>query len=140
MSLIYLDATIFIQWLQNQPSEETERTRQLISEIEIGNFQVVLSAILFAEVFPHHKNNKLSFAKFENLCAQFELRALDARIARKAVEYREKFNLKAPDAIHLATAVLYKAEYFCTTDKKLLKRNDNFSEIDIVEAPPLRGE
>ena len=55
---------------------------------------------------------------------------VDPPIALKARDLRERFvddktgrKLQTPDAIHLATAIIHKADHFVTLDDKLLKLN-----------------
>ncbi len=49
---------------------------------------------------------------------------LNARIAKRAAELRAKFNLRTPDAIQIATAIIAKADAFITNDERLKKVND----------------
>ena len=48
---------------------------------------------------------------------------IDARVIDQATEIRAKFNLKSPDAIHLAAATVAKAAVFLTGDKQLARFN-----------------
>lgn len=53
-------------------------------------------------------------------------------IIRKAEELEEK-GLKAKDALHIACAMLAKAEYFITTDKEILKKMKDSKEIKVID-------
>ena len=44
---------------------------------------------------------------------------MDSLVAKKTAEIRANYNIKTPDAIQLATAILHKADYFLSNDKKL---------------------
>ena len=46
---------------------------------------------------------------------------ITADVAEKATELRANLNLKTPDAIHLASAILVKAAAFLTGDKGLAR-------------------
>jgi len=50
-------------------------------------------------------------------------------IARKL----EKIGLKKIDALHVACAIYAKCDYFITTDKGILKRSKDISEIFITD-------
>lgn len=41
-------------------------------------------------------------------------------------------NIKTKDALHLACAIAGKAQYFLTTDDKLLNKNNQIDEIEII--------
>lgn len=43
---------------------------------------------------------------------------VDVQVARRAADLRAHYNLKTPDALHLATAIEHKARLFITTDRK----------------------
>ncbi len=40
---------------------------------------------------------------------------------------------KAKDALHLAAAVAAKADFFVTTDDKILKRVNNFDKVIVID-------
>ena len=49
---------------------------------------------------------------------------INADIAIKATELRAKYNLKTPDALHLATAIVSGADAFLTNDKGFKRVTD----------------
>lgn len=59
---------------------------------------------------------------------------VDSTIARSAVELRARFNLKVPDAIHLATALTTRCAKFLTTDRDF-ERCVGVVAIEIVSFP-----
>lgn len=46
---------------------------------------------------------------------------MDKNLVNSVVDLRVNYNLKTPDAIHLATAIEHKADVFITNDKQLKK-------------------
>jgi predicted nucleic acid-binding protein len=69
---------------------------------------------------------------------------VDPPIALKARDLRERFvddktgrKLHTPDAIHLATAIIHKADHFLTLDGKLLKLNGDDRLEGLVIGNPL---
>ena len=66
------------------------------------------------------------------LLARIALKPIDLEIAAGATEYRAKYRLKAADAIHLATAVVWGAERFHTNNRKDF--GPHIDEIEIVWA------
>ena len=57
-------------------------------------------------------------------------------IAHRAAEYRARYGLRTPDAIHVATAVQARAEVFLTNDRRLRR----VEEIDVLLVEDLKGE
>lgn len=138
MTLLYLDASIFISWLKEGKGDDPkfyQGVKQLIREIDEGKHRVIASHILTAEVFDH-PDHKLKIENFDKMLDRFKPYPVDLRIALKARELRHNFGLATPDAIHLATAILYNAEYLCTTDNRLLGLNEKIKDINIVKSPP----
>jgi len=56
---------------------------------------------------------------------------ISSQIAEEAASIRANFNLKTPDAIHLATFIHSKADYFVTNDKGL--KNFNSKQVLILD-------
>ena len=52
-------------------------------------------------------------------CQTQEVLEVTNALAIKAAELRAKYNLRTPDAIQLATAIEYNADYFLTNDLRL---------------------
>lgn len=63
-----------------------------------------------------------------------EITDVTAVIAEHAALLRAKYNLRTPDAIQLATAIEYGADYFLTNDNRL----KSVSEISVVTVPELQ--
>ncbi|GAA4301037.1 type II toxin-antitoxin system VapC family toxin [Compostibacter hankyongensis] len=51
--------------------------------------------------------------------AGIEIYEIGNPIAEKAAALRARYNLRTPDALQLATAIEYKADYFLTNDVRL---------------------
>ncbi len=66
------------------------------------------------------------------LLARIDLKPVDLEIATAATEYAAKYGLKAADAIHLATAVVWGAERFHTSNRKDF--GPHIDEVDVVWA------
>jgi predicted nucleic acid-binding protein len=90
------------------------------------------SVVLLSEVFG------LSASRFElvehqqliEILSALDLKDVDYETAGLAAEMRAKYRLMTPDAIHLATAVLWGAERFHTNNSKDF--GQHIDEIEIV--------
>lgn len=91
------------------------------------------SALLLPEVLakPMRQDPESSeVAWLTGLLGRLELRPVDAATSRLALDFAVKYGLQAADAVHLATAVLARADRFLTNNRRDFPRT--ISEIDIV--------
>ena len=119
--VIGLDTSIFIYHLEDHP-RYSPLTEVIFSALEKGINKGVTSYLTLMEILVKPKAEGLPqvardyeyyLATFPNLT--FYEMGLD--VARKASDVRSADRIKAPDAIQLATAVLYGATAFLTNDK-----------------------
>jgi predicted nucleic acid-binding protein len=90
------------------------------------------SVILLPEVLtkPLQRGDRDEVSELMRILATFDLKAMDEEIADASVAFGAKYGLRAPDAIHLATAVVWGAERFYTHNTKVF--GDHITEIDVV--------
>lgn len=121
---IALDTNIFIYALDSS-TEKGEKARLILQSIKELNPATCISVIVFEEflvkVYKENLEKDISF--FEDFLTGggiIRVVDLDRAIARKAANLRSKYkSLRAPDAIHLASAIETKARIFITFDKRL---------------------
>lgn len=127
-----LDSMEFIYFLEDNP--QFGALSEVIFELAERNKITVISSILvLIEVLTgyHRANDKTSEQEFKQMMKEFpniEVYDLDNNLINKVVNLRTKYNIKTPDAIHIATAIENKAEAFITNDKLLSK----IKEIKII--------
>ena len=68
--------------------------------------------------------------RLNELLASFDLKPVDEEIADASVTIGAKYGLRAADAIHLATAIVWGAERFVTNNTKDF--GPHITEIDVV--------
>ena len=68
--------------------------------------------------------------RLNELLASFDLKPVDDEIADASVTIGAKYGLRAADAIHLATAIVWGAERFVTNNTKDF--GPHITEIDVV--------
>lgn len=122
--VISLDSNIFIRALDN-PTILGEKARKLIERIKQISPTVLISTMLLEEFFVRvykEKRDKdieiyLNFISLGGLCTIVDI---NQQIALLAAKLRAEYpTLRAPDAIHLASAIESGAKVFFTTDRKL---------------------
>lgn len=129
---IYLDTNIFIYAVEGYAEFETE-LNELFETFDSGNLKAITSELTLAEVLvkPLIDNNaKVSYA-YENAIQSsqaLEVVPINRTILRESARLRSTINIRLPDAIHAATAILNGYETFITNDKRL----EALSGIDVV--------
>ena len=120
-SVIGLDTSIFIYHLEDHP-RYSPLTEVIFNALEKGINKGVTSYLTLMEILVKPKTEGLPqvardyeyyLTTFPNLT--FYEMGLD--VARKASDLRSADRIKAPDAIEIATAILYEATAFLTNDK-----------------------
>jgi predicted nucleic acid-binding protein len=74
------------------------------------------------------------YSHLADALATFDLKPVDREIAEAATTFGARYRLKAADAIHLATAVVWGAERFHTNNRKDF--GPHITEIDVVHPVP----
>jgi uncharacterized protein len=72
-------------------------------------------------VKPHKEANNSLIFKYKNLLTTLHTLTMPDEIYSIALELRVKYNLKTPDALHLATAQFHGCSQFWTNDERLSK-------------------
>ncbi len=141
----YWDACIFIAWFTNDTNnsrtdDEMAGIKELVELIDNNQAILLTSSITRIEVLDCklYGETKDDFVKLF-LRRNFQEKAVNKRVASLAHDIRNSFQkekelgnkntkkIKTPDAIHLATAILYEAETFYTFDGDLIKFNGNIA-------------
>jgi predicted nucleic acid-binding protein len=126
--IYYWDACVYLAWLKEERKEHGDACIEALNQIAKDNFDrknvIITSTLTFAEVLSSklsedaERRFRRSFRNGDHIAYD-----VDPPIAMKAREFRETFlnkkgakTLATPDAIHLATAAIYKADEVWTFD------------------------
>jgi predicted nucleic acid-binding protein len=119
--VIYWDTCVFIAWLKEEKDKWPPAIWQGIQDVadlvQAGQAILVVSTLIRTEVFlgTLMQDQKLKFQEILRRKNLVEV-APHMRIADRASTIREKHKIKTPDAIHLATAILYDVDEMHTMD------------------------
>ena len=132
---IYLDNCVFNRPFDDQTSIriklETEAKLYIQNKIFKNVIELVWSYIL------EYENEQNPFIERREAIKEWKnLAVLDIEeneIILKRAKKLVGIGLKSKDALHIACAIEGKAEYFLTTDDKILKKGKHIKEIKIID-------
>ena len=131
---IYLDNCSFNRPFDDQSSMriklETEAKLFVQEKILIGKLQLIWSHIL------EYENMQNPFIERRNAIIEWKKIAAEniggaKNVVARASEFTRN-GVKSKDALHIACAIEGKAEYFLTTDDKLLKKLAETKELIVI--------
>lgn len=108
----------------------------LLEKIRDVSPKVVISVLVFEEFLVKVYKEKLEkdIAKYEEFITggnSFTVVDFNRQIAREAAKIRARYKLRAPDAIHIATALKSSAKMFITADKRIPRKIDSLQIMNI---------
>lgn len=135
--IVYLDSCVVVSYLKGDP-DRIAMCKAAFRDAQTGVTRGLTSAFSLAEVIKldvgylseEHEEKIDEFFKHPWI----QIALVDRRVATKAREVSRKYRIKPPDAIHIATALLYRATNFFTYDDKLVaKVKDKIPELAFGE-------
>lgn len=110
---------------------ETEAKLAIQEEIRRGTYQLTWSYIL------DYENNKNPFRERQEQILKWKKYAItdieeNAEIIKTALLLNSK-GLQKMDSLHIACAIFAKADYFLTTDDKVIKKANAITELEITD-------
>lgn len=127
--IYYWDTCLFLAWIKDEerPSGEMDGAREVIDRFKRREVKMVTSVLTSVEAL----QSKLPVGMdtlFTGLMKRVTRIGIDSKIAALAHDIRDHYmkragefdgkTLSTPDAIHLATAILYRVNEFHTFDEK----------------------
>jgi predicted nucleic acid-binding protein len=124
--VIYLDSNVLIRLIEGDHAARNPIERRLAPEPQFITSQL---SRLECRCRPMRDANATLLGLYDAAFSARELRLieLDAQVIDQATTIRATQNLKAPDALHLATALVSGATVFLTGDKQLTR----FTQIKV---------
>lgn len=119
---VYLDTNIWIYALEGYPAFVQNLTK-LFQSVEQGNLSVVTSELSLAEALVKpFKNQDLAqqktYKQFISNSQNLTVIPVSRQVLIEAAQLRASINIKLPDAIHAATALLTQCSTFLTNDQR----------------------
>jgi len=129
--MIALDSNVFIYHLGEHPDFGTY-AKELLKAVEDGQLTAITSELTFTEVlgYPGMSDEQAIIAEREIKKTNVKLNKVNADTLLLAASLRRKYNIRTPDAIHIASAIRASATQFISNDRKLLSKK--IPEIEFV--------
>ena len=138
----YLDSSVFVAFLNNEMlptsavAPRAEVARRILAEAEAGEYGIVTSVLTVAEVRRASQAPSVLHGVPGNAglfgWSLIRLENLDLTIALASRDLGERYGLKPPDAIHLATALQHNCYELLVWDDDFVRR------VNRIPLPGLR--
>ncbi len=132
--IVYLDTNIYCRPLddRSQPriNLEAEACLSILKTIEAGKIKSATSDILKFEIYHADPVKQLYTTPFLSFASKHIEE--NEELKNTAQTLQRKYRLKSRDALHLASAIKVKAEFFITCDDELIKKTKMIKEIKIL--------
>lgn len=120
---LYIETAPLIYYVEENPVY-VSRMDAIIDRIESTPIEVVSSVITLTEVLIHplRLGNKRLEQEYRDILLHsggFRLLSITSQIAEAAAELRARYNLRTPDALHVAAAVDAGCDAFLSNDADL---------------------
>jgi predicted nucleic acid-binding protein len=120
VSQLAFDTAPLVYFMENNPTYIV-RMRSIMKQVASGHPTGKASFLVLAEVLvqPIRTSNKTLVQQYENVLvnsSDFQLVPIGEAVSRKAAELRATYNLKTPDALHVASAIVSGCDAFLTND------------------------
>ena len=139
MSLVYLDTCAVQRPLDDRAQfrvrSEADAITAVLAAVEGGSAELMTSTALRVEFGRVRNRSRSDFAAATLVLASRDVRASQA--VRALARMYGRGGVKPFDALHLASAVEGGADYFCSTDDRLLKKAAAANTRDTRVVDPL---
>lgn len=127
---VYLDTAPIIYLIE----DVSPYVGQLASRLSAVGIRQVCSQLtrLECRVKPLRDNNTVLLEAYDRYFTEIisELLPLTPAVIDKATELRARHNFRTPDALHLASAILFQCDLFLTNDQQLKRCNE--IPVDVI--------
>lgn len=141
--LYYWDTCLFLAWLKDEDrnSGEMDGVREVIERSKKRDCVIMTSVLTSVEVLQSTIPAGVA-TMFGGLMKRLTRVGIETKIAQLAHDVRDHYqkegrSIKTPDALHLATAIIHRADEFHTFDEKLIGLSGNVAGHRLVICKPV---
>ncbi len=144
--LLYVETAPFIYFTEKR-ALYVDKMRAIFQYLDDGLFDVAASTIAFSEALTKPLKDEdtalvRAYSEMFGTTSGLRMIPVDMPIARQSAVLRARYNLKTPDALHIATVIITHCDAFLTNDLDL-KRVTEIRMIVLEELeldPPQKRE
>jgi predicted nucleic acid-binding protein len=139
---LYVETAPFIYYVEKHPGF-VDRLRQVFTTVNTNQIEIITSVVTLVETLtkPMRTKDKAVGQGYRNLLQQTQhitLVPITISIAEQAADLRARYNLRTPDALHLAAALDAGCNAFLTNDLALQRVTElPILILDDLELDPL---
>lgn len=141
--LYYWDTCLFLAWLKDEQrgSGEMDGVREIVERSKKRDCSIMTSVLTTVEVLQSTIPAGVA-TMFGGLMKRLTRVGIEAKVAQLAHDIRDYCakdgrSIKTPDALHLATAILYRADEFHTFDDRLIALSGNVAGHKLLICKPV---
>jgi predicted nucleic acid-binding protein len=135
---VYLDACCLIYLVEGEPAwkKAVEQTLHALGAAGSAGFITSELSRLECRTKPLRDRNEVLLSRYDELleAERLQLLTVSRAVIDQATELRARYGLKAPDSIHIATAVVAGADVFLTGDGELARCTE--IRVKVLAAAP----
>jgi predicted nucleic acid-binding protein len=140
---IYIETAPLIYYVEANPAY-VDRMDAIISAIEKSSIDAVSSVMTLTEVLAQPlKLGNINLAQAYRAIllnsGGFRLLPITAQIAESAADFRARYNMRTPDALHIASAIDAGCDAFLTNDKGIKRVSEiavwTLDELELTPSP-----
>lgn len=125
MRLVYLDTSCIIYLLEGAAALQTSVAQRLMAHSTAPGATLLASRLarLECRTKPLRENDRTLLARYDAFFSarRFRLCDVSPAVIERATDLRARYGFKTPDALHMATAILERADVVFTGDQQLTK-------------------
>jgi predicted nucleic acid-binding protein len=125
---LYVETSPFIYYVENHPvyADKVDAIYEVVntSELEIITSVVTLAETLTKPLRTGDKNVEQAYRVLLQQTKRIALVPITLQIAERTADLRARYNLRTPDALHIAAAIDSQCGAFLTNDLKLRRVNE----------------
>ena len=131
-AVVFLDTAPLIYFIEGHSGYQ-DKLAKLFKLNDENHLKFITSAITLLEVLvkPTKDGETKIVDQYKMILTNadgIDIFDITTQIAVKAADLRAKYNIRTPDALQIATAVIYESDYFLTNDLRL----KNITEINLL--------
>ncbi len=117
---LYIETAPIIYYAEDH-HDYSDKMQAIFLRVNMGSIEAVTSVITLTETLakPLKTGDKIVEQAYRSLLQHTQnirLIPIDADVAERAADFRARYNLRTPDALHLATALASSCQAFLTND------------------------